>query len=388
MRESGNNIWGEKKLGCEWGKDKNLEKIGKVLLREFQDLLSENPPLKGEFCPQKEIQKIKKLSRQERKEALNIFKNKLERQRDGWASCRVFLERIIEFDNDPPRDYLLEWVHLFGKNYGFTESHYNLTEKIIDAFYKEREKCLEFLNRYHDNLHKAASKLTRTKLNKEEIDVTAGPVSINITADGKEYNKINEKEKLSRDTLGFFKTDLFTEIGYAVIKGGRESKKTKTHEEEHAKNRLLFRFLHGEGDVATEKIFLEIDLKKEKDEEKREKIFKKYIKLFQREALLRAKSEITARKRDGSEINSSLFFNVPAYDYLKNIKAEYGGKKEGELINKILVEEYREILNKAIWAFNALEMHGHKTDKVIAFFTDKNLEEWSKTAQDIIKETR
>ncbi len=386
----------EKREGHERGGKKDIEELEKALLSDFRGVLSENSPLKKEFSPQEEIRKIRKLPRQERKEAFSVFKNKLERQREGWANCRVFLERIIEFDNDIPKDYLLKWVYLFGENYGFTEKHYNLTEKIIDAFYKERKRCLDFLSTYRDNLHEAANKITGEKFNKkQEVGVSSGKASVNITVNEEDYEKIIKKMgdgslQGSCGFFGFFSTDLFTGLGYTVIKRGYEEESIRVHEEEHAKNRLLFRYLH-ENDACFEKrILLEGALCQEKDEKVIEDIFKQYVKTYQEEALLRAKNEIIAYKKDGSVNNfSEAIFSIDSetsYDYLKDIRASFEGGEKAEIANNILVDEYLDIIESAILSFEELEIQGYTTDQVIALFSDKKLEEWRKTAKRIIEQ--
>ena len=403
MIEKGEDIWREKPIRqeplerevseirpqrCE-REDEAFEEFDSLLNHDFENILLENPPLEGEFNPQEELQKIKKLSREERKEALSVFKNKLERQREAWANCRVFLERIIEFDNDAPENYLQQWLRRFGGDYGFTMEHYKLTNKIIDDYYRERKRLLEYVDRHGGDLHEAASNLTGINLNnKKKIGVDVGPVALNIEAKGRDYNKIKKEENLSRNTLGFYKKDLSTGIGYNVIKSGRESEATRTHEEEHAKNEILFHLLHTDYNFLVDRTFFEYDIEREKDEERKKEMFERYIKSFQREALLKAKNEITAYKKNGHDISSLMFFDDSAYDYLEGVREKYAGKEEEELVNTILIQEYKKILDDAIMAFNALERKDYTTEQVIALLGDKRLEEWGKTARRVIEERR
>ncbi len=372
-----------------WVEDDNFVEFGKELKREFEILISENSPLKEEFSPKEELQMIKKMPKVERRAALSIFKNKLERQREGWANCRIFLEKIIEFDNNPPRDYLLEWIHLFGKNYGFAEEHYELTEKIIDVFYEERGDCQDFLKEFKEP-YQILNELAGTKFkNSKGIEVNPGPISVDVTVDSEIYKKItkNKNINVSSGSGGFSSSGLFAGIFYNVIKRIQEEDKIKIHEREHSKNNLLFDFFHPEkNDIPVKRHCLEIQLGKEKDEEKKDKIFKKYLKAAQEEGLLSAKHEILAYKKDGSNLNSSIFFEYPSYDYFKNIREKYPNKSK--MIDEILIEDYRRILDEAIAAFNALEKRGYTTDQVISLLTDKRLVEWRKTVRRIIEQRR
>ncbi len=45
----------------------------------------------------------------------------------------------------------------------------------------------------------------------------------------------------------------------------------------------------------------------------------------------------------------------------------------------------KEIINRAIMAFNVLESKGYTTDEVIALLGDKKLSKWPKTIQRIIE---
>ncbi len=378
-------------LDRKWIENDNYIEFGNNLKEEFNSFLLENKPLDKEFLPKKELELIKKMPKNEKRRALDEFKDKLERQREGWANCRVFIERIIDFDNNPPRDYLLEWVHLFGKEYGFTEDHYELTGKIIDTFYEERKECENFLEEFKKP-HQAVNDLIGAKFkNSKGIEVRLGPISVDVVVDPKKYKKIikNKNINVSSSSDGFSSAGLFAGIYYNVIKKIKNEDEIEIHEREHSKNNLLFSFFHPEQSVLpVKRLCLEKRLKEERNEEKKEKLFKKYLKAIQEEGLLGAKQEIIAYKKDGSNPTSSIFFEFPSYDYFKNIREEYIGEPERSVVNKILVEDYKNILDHAITAFNVLEKKGYTTDQVISLLGDKKLSKWFKTALRIIRQRR
>lgn len=107
----------------------------KLLALDFQEEIAANQPIYGIFSPKAELISIRELSKDKKRAAIDICKDKLERQRCALGSLRVFIERSIEFNNDVPRGKLIGLVNLFGEQYGFDHRQKELIESLVDDYY-------------------------------------------------------------------------------------------------------------------------------------------------------------------------------------------------------------------------------------------------------------
>jgi hypothetical protein len=156
----------------------NQEDFDQLLELDFQEQLKDTPPIEGVFSPEEELAKIKSLPREQKREALATFKEHLARQREGLAACRVFIERSIEFNHDIPRKKLIELVDKFGAQYGFDDRQRQISEQLIDGYYKNRQKVLEVRQQFTDD-HELVKELTGINIEKtEELGVSVGPMTI------------------------------------------------------------------------------------------------------------------------------------------------------------------------------------------------------------------
>ncbi|MEK7107339.1 MAG: hypothetical protein AAB899_04090, partial [Patescibacteria group bacterium] len=84
------------------------EYFGKLSTAEFNELLGGDfnlfledvPALSGTFDASTELERVKKGPKSSRKESLDAYKDKLVRQQEALAQCRLFIEKSIEFNND------------------------------------------------------------------------------------------------------------------------------------------------------------------------------------------------------------------------------------------------------------------------------------------------
>ncbi len=370
------------------------EEFDDLLDFDFKDLLRYNPSIEGGFSSEEELMRIKKLPKDQKKAALTKFKENWVVQKNALASCRIFIERYINIDNDVPKEKLMDIVEKFGSYYSFTNEQKNIAEKIIDEYYVNRQRVLEIRKRFPDDVA-LVSELTGIKFDKTaQFLVSIGPMSIDITTDGFNAGRIyeNSSDAVPKLPYGGFATKSNHEhpIPYIVINhsvtGISEYDDMVAHEHEHLKNSLFRKIFDNNRDVVDQEIFL-YQYEAEKDDLQFKKdLLDKYFILYKEKALNDAKDEILAMRRYGIHALYTIFFeqNGSPYDYLAYLR-ENELKKDDILwqdaSKKILVEEYRKIIEDANNAFDKLEQGGYYSkDEAIAIFSDKPLSDWPKTA--------
>lgn len=368
---------------------------------DFREFVNDNPPIKGVFSPEDELAKIRKLPREQRKEALIDFKDKLNRQRKALATCRIFIERVIEFNHDIPKEKLLRLVERFSSSYGFSDKQNQIINQLIDGYYENRKKVLEIRRQFPDN-YDLVEELTGVKLDRQgKIDVSVGPMTIDISVD--EHNVERLFEKIGRPIIGFIYGGFASQsvgenpIYYIVIRQDKwfrdddsAEARLKKHEYEHQKN-ALFRLVFNH-QKAPEYLTGYVNAQ---DPEIKKTILEDFFSASRSAALEEAKDEITACLYDRtlSQLRqqlSDLFFRQDGgpYDYLQSLRNWEEFKDDPiyqETAKRMLVEEYKEIIQKAVDSFTELVEKGrYSIQEAIALLTDKPLEDWPKTVRRLL----
>ena len=382
-----------------------LDKEGfeRLLAFDFQRELQDNPSnIEGEFSPEGELQRIKKLPRREKRRALPAFKERLATQRLAWAACEVFIERQIEFDHDVPKDKLMETVDLFGRHYGFTEEQRDLAERIVDRYYEARGKVLALREEFPDDRELLTS-LTGVKFGEsDKVKVSIGPMSIDVEADSRSAGKIYE---LSEDPVHVYRGAGFMgtssdgrEITLVVFNTSKPSRwilldpfgtRAKRHEYQHAKNRLFEKFFGKEKGVAFRGLFEDYD--QEADPRVKEVILEDFFRHHRAKALDDARDEILAGLTEKSpwaidfEIDAYYLGGSGPYDYLKEIRDDKNRKSDRlyqKVAKQVLRKEYGRILHQAVRAVGELSFERKLSkQEIVALFIDKPLTLWPKVAR-------
>lgn len=384
------------------------EGFDQLLDFDFQEQLRDNPPISGVFSPEDELAKIKSLPREQKREALATFKEKLARQRKALAACRVFIERTIEFNHDVPREKLIGLVEQFSTQYGFDDRQKQIIEQLIDRYYENRQKVLKIRQQFTDD-HELVHELTGVNLGKDvKIDVSVGPMSIDIGTDG--FNAGRLYEKADHPTIAFYYGGFASQsvgenpVFYVVINQDENirtvgfddptGEKVRKHEHEHLKNEL-FKAVFKYEDPLTELVGY-VD---EQDPEIKKVILEDFFRESRRAALEEARDEITASLYDRTlqELQhqlGSLFFeqkNDPNdyLSYLRNWEEFKDDLLYQETAQRMLVQEYRRIVEKAVNSYAELVNKGpYTTQEAIALLTDKPLADWPKTIRRLLEQKK
>jgi len=401
---------------------------------DMEPILEKVPPIEGVFSPDEEVQKLWSLPKAERREAVSSFKDKLARQREAWALCRTNIEERIEANPDLPRDEMVGIVREFASHYGFADSHVKVAESLVDDYMEMHKRVNEVREKYPDNIA-LINRLTGMKFtNSDASDFTVevGPMSIEVWCSGFNAGRIYEK---SEDPVvfkhrGFATTSRGTKPHYyLVVSRDIGDTYTRDHEVEHQKKRILAPKLYGaseaRGDVREQlnggvRAFLRHQIgervlrfgrdfesevfqqyESTKDPEKKAFLLAEYMRLKREAALNNAKDEIFAMlkvdipyiERFGhSRYGGYNIFtkqNGDAYDYLQKIREDDKKKDDPlwqETAQRMLVDEYGQIIDNAINAFDQLKNSGYSQSEVIAMLTDKRLAEWPKTVRRLLEQ--
>lgn len=398
-----------KKLKTKEYSDKlTQDEFNELLLHDFHDQLRDNPPIRELFSAERELIKIKKSPKGEKKKLLSAFKENLVRQREAWANCRVFIERSIEFNHDIPQQYLVILVENFGKEYGFTQGQKLIAKHFIDGYYENRRKVLETREHFPEDIA-LIKKLTGVTFSKtDKIDVSVGPMTIDIDVEG--FNAGRIYERADHPVVGFeyggFASQSIGDnpIYYIVINQDKYIRErhndptgaqSRQHEYEHQKNKLfrsIFDHTLSEHEIGS----LRLDYRFEHDAEYKKVLLENYFYAAQERALEQAKDEIIACLQDRSlsilqrDIDW-LFFQQKgdSYDYLANVRdieIEKDNPLYQETSQKILVKEYKIIIEKAVGLFAELvDEGGYSIQEAIALLTDTSLSHWPKTIQRLLE---
>jgi len=373
----------------------NQEDFDKLLEFDFKEQLKDIPPIEGIFSPEEELAKIKSLPKKQKRKALATFKENLAQQSEALAVCRVFLERSIEFNHDVLREKLIELVEKFGAKYGFDSHQRQILEQLIDGYFENRRRVLNIRKEHTDNAS-LVSELSGLDFNGiAKFDVSIGPMSVDITTDGLNANRIYLKSmdvvaKLihvgfaarssHKKPIFYTVTNKSNIIEGRLLRGG-----TLIHEHEHQKNRL-FREIFDRQIKIEEKNMLLYQYEAEKDSQSKRQLLEAFFRLKRQEGLQHAKDEVIAMKKDKAPYGYGFFFEKDGspYDYLAHVR-DWKKKKNDtlwqEVAKKVLVDEYRKIFESAVSSFDRLEKEaGYTRDEIIALFADKSLPEWPKTA--------
>lgn len=389
---------------------------GKLTLNEFNELLEFDfksqlknaPPISGIFSPEKELAKIRNLPKEQKQEALKDYKEKLARQREGLAACSLFIERLILFNNDVPKEELIRWVERFSGSYGFDDRQKQIFVQAIDKYFEQRKKALDFRKKF-PNDYDLVRELTGLNLTgRENIRVSVGPMTIDIEADaftsGRLYERVTGKPVIDFYVLGFAGES--KGVYYIVLNkdtrllrmAGTSLENTRWHEYTHQKNKLFKIIFENQGPLSSLNYSMLIYYAVERDPQVKKTILEDFFYLHRKFALAHAKNEIISclqdfRRKNLSNLRSQLeyiFFqqdNSP-YDYLaylRNINIFKNDQFYQETMQRMLVKEYREIIEKAVDSLIELVSKGkYSIKEAVALLIDKSLEDWPKTVKRLL----
>ncbi|MCX6736462.1 MAG: hypothetical protein NTZ13_05265 [Candidatus Parcubacteria bacterium] len=391
-----------------------------------EKFVMEQPPIKyGEvFDPEIAVREILKAPKEERQQKLAEFKEKLAFQQVGLARVQdILIDEIRNKPNGKIEDFYDMAVEL-GAEFGMNKQQKKEIAKILDR-YSLLYKGIENIRQKFPNTNDLYKELF-FEAPKGKVELVTGPVSLYFKCyDFKDYltvfysnqrrhhgKKRDFTEEEKAEAMGCKAINIFSvshpEIGRVVMAEnnsgiGRNPKEEESavifiHEEQHAINSLFDKDLLDPNDPINVRNVRQSFLDAETMEEK-EKILINFFRQFRKNAEAFAKDEMIAHYKDGHEDMALVELNMPKeeggiYDFLEEPrKAEYLWLKSSddiraltkEVVEKTLVQEYKETLTIGVGAVRKMEDAGYEKEEIIALLTHEPLARWGKVVKRVLE---
>lgn len=369
-----------------------------LLELEFEQSKKDTLPISDIFDPEAELQNLRTLPREQKREALAEFKSKLVRQREAWATCRTFLRRKIEVNHDVAKQDLMDWIDKFSSEYGFTDSQRQTAEEIIDDYYENRQRVKKIRDEYPNDVDLVNELSGQTFDTDTKFKIKIGPMSVNIYCDaftaGRLFTKKNIPQKIKCPAFACLSNHT-PPIKYNVF--NRDflfgQKTNLLHEEQHQENQL-FRQQFDQVQDTSDRLFKEYE--DESDSETKKALLESYLRAVRDKALVSFKNEVLAYRkagidRLGSEGKDFLSQDNSPYDYLayvRNLAPEKDDQLWQEAVQRVLVDEYGNIVKRTFVVIDDLKKGGFSSEQIIALLSDKPVIQWSKTARRLLEENK
>ena len=396
---------------------------------EQKTAIHEIPPIKnGEiFVPEVAIREILKAPKDERKEKLAVFKEKLAFQKVGLARVQDIMIDEIRRNPDKKEKELYEMAVDLGAEFGMNDEQKKIAKEALQK-YEKQHKAIEKIRKEHKKDEDLFKELF-WKQPKGKIEVVEGPVSLYFKCyDFEDYlavyyqermrgsgkKEFTDEEKKEAYASGAINVNSFShpELDFAITAENTQKLLSEpnldqeeyagqkfTHEEQH----IFYGFFNKEEaiDPNNESTLFTVrrNYVNAKTENEKEKVLEIFFQSFLRFGEERAKDEILAYYKDGrlERVCDELMMSEAdggIYDFLaKPKKPDYlwpvTNEEDSEFIktisNKLLVVEYGKSINDGIEAIQKMEENGYTKDEIIALLTYEPLAKWKKSVSRIVE---
>jgi len=394
-------------------------------MQEEQPFFNEYPPIRnGEiFDAEKAIRTILKAPKEERRQKLAEFKEKLAFQQVGLARVQDIIIDEIRRKPDGKMDDFFDLATEMGAEFGMNETQKKIVKEAIFQ-YEKQHKSIEKIRKAYKKDEDLFKELF-WKQPKGKIEIITGPVSLYFKCyDFEDYLTIfysnqrrhhgkkrdfTEEEKRVAKAFGAA-TVPHPILGKSIFAENRsktdsphteeESQQIFIHEEQHIIKKLFDKEdLFEPDDPITLALVSRNFLSAENDEEK-EEILRGFFLAFRYNAEERAKDEFLAYYKEGEGIDfahEELAVSKEEgglYDYLaKPEKLEYEWLNANDetralakkVANRIFKKEYKEILEKGAEAIQKMEEAGYEKEEIIALLTHEPLARWGKVVGRVLE---
>lgn len=388
----------------------------------------EEPPIKyGEiFDPEREIRDILKVPKEQRRQKLTEFKEKLTFQKVGLARAQdLLIDEIRHKPNGKTEDFY-EMAIEMGTEFGMNETQKKETKEILERYEKQHNAIEKVRKEFPGD--KELFRGLFHKAPKGKIEVLVGPVSLyfkcydfedymtvffheRMKGSGKKRDFTEEEKKEAMESKGInVPSSSYPDIGWAIMaenasgvgnssQSDEESKQIFTHEEQHTiksffEKEELLDPNHPSSLFPIRKRFLDAETEKEK-----EKVLEEYFRAFRHNAEEYAKDEILAYYKDGRlpvvyERLSASKEEDGDYDYLAEPKKiDYLWMKATDEVralskrvrDRVLIKEYKETLASGVESIRKMEAGGYDKEEIIALLTHEPLSKWKKAVDRVLE---
>lgn len=389
------------KLEFEQGVRPEEKKTSPEELEVPLEILPEEPEIKT-FDPA-ELLRIKKLPREEKREALREYKEKLIAQREGLAQMQKELTDDIRENPDITKNEFEERLEMYSEELKLAPWQQNVARYTFNSYAKKHAVVEKARKEYPDDAE--LFKAVFGSSPKGRTEVMKGPMTLYFRCyDPDDYALIHSQAFIARQkpsradeaaaqtTVGCsIISSLMPELEGAVIAENtsinlteRQREGLYRHEEQHAIKRLFV-------EVAYTTITLDAINKAENKEDAR-RLLEDYFRELRKTAEARIKDEILAYMKTGADpvetfFTLTLFQKAGGhYDYLAPLR-EIGVPalrvnnlnlyEINETARKVLVKEYYKLVNNGIGVFQKLVTQlGYSPEKAVALLIREPLGKW------------
>lgn len=414
------------------------QKVGEALGRAKEKIYglfgkkeeSEKKPdvvFEGVFDPEEELKQIRQLPREEKRQALEEFKEKLAAQKEGLSKLQS--EIINEFKGNPDatHDELMNKIKKEGTNYGITDKQIDLASEIIKNFQAEHQRVKELREEFPDDNELFKAMYGRLPAGKVEAEIRPTTILFKIYDENdfayvvganrsqKSIVDISETDKRKAEVLrgscipwnldALLNNTLIVNMSNSnnlIEKGYNE---VINHEEQHAFNTL---FTEAKS-VSNAKQEL---LNSQTDTERETALYRYFTDKRRAQGDTQAKDEIMAfytgeEAYSPEKITDILTYsdNITTYSYFEkalDILRQHLGKdlipKMGKerfdemtekLFHKVFEDEYKKVIQQGAQAFDDLRKKGgFKTSEIVGMLTHEPLRKWPLTAKRMLEQKK
>ncbi|PIT88301.1 MAG: hypothetical protein COU29_00720 [Candidatus Magasanikbacteria bacterium CG10_big_fil_rev_8_21_14_0_10_36_32] len=381
----------------------------------FQSTTEEKPEKEvvfdGVFDPEAELVVIKKLPHQERKQAVEIFKEKLAAQKEGLAKMQTQLIEYVRINPDASFEELVKKAEDLGSPYGMSESQLEITAEVLKAYMEKHKAVRKIRTEYSDDAE--IYELLFGQKPKGKVQIVEGPLTLHLRLlDKDDYEHTLRAatdlthgqqssdtyiqmmaEKTSGVTLNKV---MIPELDGSVIAEKAESedfndtaKKIYDHEEQHAMKKFFEEQRNSSNALS--------EFRASQSDEERENALRHFCRHNRQQIEEKAKDEIMAYFKGSTHSAEQVVGTLTrtqeqggTYDYFminkmeevlsKFLLSKSIDEKYLPMIKKVIHDvfrnEYDNLIKNGVKSFVDLQKSDYSTDKTIALLTHEPLRKW------------
>jgi hypothetical protein len=367
--------------------------------KEMETYFQEAPSIPGVFSPQDELVKMWQMEGNERKTAFETFKRTYVKQMEALAMCRVFIEKMITHDPDAPNEQLDTILTQFAERYGFTDAQRNEALARLNDYAIIKKSVLDKRTTFPDDfdLVQDVTGIDLSGDDAEPFSVSIGPMSIDIITTRKNAKQMwdhdNEESFDERIKAFTVKSSLDVPIPYIVVVASNVNakgdplydKQLLDHERQHVITHFFYDSLISREASLNARLYAATT----RAEQKRE-LAEEYFRFVRKNSLQSVKNEVFSHEIQGVADYIEHFSANEIYDYLEQMRNEPIMQRDEQwqaLVQRMLVDEYRTIIERGINAFRQLSNQGgYTTEQAIALLTDQPMEQWHSRVRMILEQ--
>jgi hypothetical protein len=392
-------------------------------IQEDKSQTIETPTEKEEFVPKEALQKIKEAPKEERREKIADFKERLVKQKEALAKIQETMIAKIRENPDVSIEELKTIAQDFAQENDINTEQLNRINEVLDEYFPKRKLLREVREKYPND--RELFKLLYGKYPDGEIEIILNPLILTIRCyDIRDFAFIDNNicvragfdtsmsEKRIKESEGlvgvanracllpWLEKLIIAEKASGRKSNEEKSKKVFIHEEQHVISGLFEKEPIEKMHITLNEMREKLDKAETEDETAR--LFIRGFRFERRKKETKTKDELLAYLKEdfnSEKIKDLLKRKEGFYDYFaKYLKPDfinnlvvnlYGEKYRGAIekgLKQVFETEYHKLIDEGINAFQYLIEYGdYSREQAIAILMQEPLERWAKVTKRILK---